>query len=57
MLIGTKEPLEKGGIVLVDAHKVKFISYTGKAQVVSIGILNKKKSLRMKVKFKLCAQF
>lgn len=25
LLIGTKEPLEKGGIVLVDAHKVKFI--------------------------------
>lgn len=25
LLIGTKEPLEKGGIVLVDAHKVEFI--------------------------------
>lgn len=25
LLMGTKEPLEKGGIVLIDAHKVKAI--------------------------------
>lgn len=25
LLIGTKEPLEKGGIVLVDAHKVELV--------------------------------
>lgn len=25
LLIGTKEPLEKGGIVLVDAHKVELL--------------------------------
>lgn len=25
LLLGTKEPLEKGGIVLIDAHKVKHL--------------------------------
>jgi len=25
LLIGAKEPLEKGGIVLIDAHKVEFV--------------------------------
>lgn len=25
LLLGTKEPLEKGGIVLIDAHKVKHV--------------------------------
>lgn len=27
LLMGTKEPLEKGGIVLIDAHKVKTIFF------------------------------
>lgn len=26
LLLGTKEPLEKGGIVLIDAHKVKHLT-------------------------------